>query len=53
MVTFDREREEEIAGDVFDMLLSLSDFEMFREQMCDFKEQCLHPVSGVGIANQL
>merc|ERR1712194_57042 len=34
-------REEEVSTDVFDMLLSLSDFEMFRTQMCEFKEQCM------------
>merc|ERR1711968_285139 len=35
-------REEEVCADVFDMLLSLSDFEMFREQMCEYKEQRLN-----------
>merc|ERR1712086_330946 len=36
-------REDEVSADVFDMLLSLSDFEIFRLQMCEFKEQCLDP----------
>jgi len=33
------EREDEISADVFDMLLSLSDFEVFKEQMVEYKEQ--------------
>merc|ERR1711907_553616 len=32
-------REDEISADVFDMLLSLSDFETFKEQMVDYREQ--------------
>merc|ERR1711959_218796 len=32
-------REDEISADVFDMLLSLSDFETFKAQMVDFREQ--------------
>merc|ERR1712070_62996 len=34
-------RQEEVSADVFDMLLSMSDFELFKDQMCDYKEQCV------------
>eukprot|EP00656_Telonema_subtile_P042073 TRINITY_DN474_c0_g1_i6.p1 TRINITY_DN474_c0_g1~~TRINITY_DN474_c0_g1_i6.p1 ORF type:complete len:116 (+),score=33.61 TRINITY_DN474_c0_g1_i6:70-417(+) len=46
-------REEEVSADVFDMLLSLSDFEMFRDQMCEFKEQCLGGCEGFAAENFL
>merc|ERR1711907_78139 len=32
-------REDEISADVVDMLLSMSDFELFKESMVDYKEQ--------------
>merc|ERR1719231_1413536 len=34
-------RQDEISADVFDMLLSMSDFELFKEQMVDYREQCV------------
>lgn len=34
-------REEEVGADVFDMLLSMSDFEIFKEQMVEYREQCV------------
>jgi len=39
------QREEEVGADVFDMLLSMSDFEMFKEQMVEYKEQCVEMTS--------
>merc|ERR1711939_1025192 len=38
-------RQEEISADVFDMLLSMSDFEMFKEQMLEYREQCVEKTS--------
>merc|ERR1711977_143113 len=39
-------RQEEIGADVFDMLLSLSDFEEFKEQMIGYKEQHVDGTGG-------
>lgn len=41
-----RAREDEISPDVCDMLLSLSDFEIFKEQMVDYKEQIVEQTHG-------
>merc|ERR1711907_736745 len=38
-------REAEIGADVFDMLLSMSDFEVFKEQMVEYREQCVDKTS--------
>jgi len=38
-------RQEEVSADVFDMLLSMSDFELFKEQMVDYREQCVEKTS--------
>merc|ERR1712022_90559 len=35
------ERQDEVSADVFDMLLTMSDFELFKEQMLEYKEQCV------------
>merc|ERR1711998_487652 len=34
-------RQDEVCADVFDMLLSMSDFELFKEQMVEYREQCV------------
>merc|ERR1711998_302205 len=39
------EREDEVSADVFDMLLTMSDFELFKEQMLEYKEQCVEKTS--------
>jgi len=39
------ERQDEVSADVFDMLLSMSDFELFKEQMLEYKEQCVEKTS--------
>lgn len=38
-------RQDEVCADVFDMLLSMSDFELFKEQMVDYREQCVEMTS--------
>jgi len=34
-------RQDEIGDDLTDMLLSMSDFEVFKEQMVEYREQCV------------
>jgi len=40
-----RSRQEEVSADIFDMLLSMSDFQLFKEQMVDYREQCVEKTS--------
>merc|ERR1712178_169320 len=39
------QRPDEVSEDVTDMLLSLSDFELFKESMLEYKEQCVEKTS--------